>query len=281
MPDEKISINGIETYILYENLTSQRESTDKTDVNRVPFVVQHGHTANHNYVKPIFDYFADHGWPVVSFDWRGHGWSEKGLSGNYTMDDCVEDLSAVYNEFLNNRFGYKKFELLGHSMGGFIALKYALKYPETLHKLVLLSTGPVLAYNFIIKIGLKFMINRYRHNYDHWFNKKKDGHEKLGLEFFPHWEDTSLMPDRDATIEFLEDMKDYDVRPQLHEIQVPTFVCVGSEDRFVRGSKTLAEKIPGAKLRIMEGYVHNIPIHARDVLPQVLMNFLESRTSSK
>ena len=166
----------------------------------------------------------------MDVDLRGHGWSQKGLSGQYTLENCVEDLYGIYTEVLNKEFGYKKFYLSGHSMGGFISMLYALKYPETLEKLVLLSTSPRLADCLARKIGLRVVTNGFKKNYDKWFNKKRIGHEKIGIEKFPQWEDRTLMPDPNAVIEFLERMVNYNVENRLSEIKTPAFVCMAKKD---------------------------------------------------
>ncbi|MBD3351015.1 MAG: alpha/beta fold hydrolase [Candidatus Lokiarchaeota archaeon] len=277
MPQEHMTFNEIDTYIKYDNLEEIEWESIKEIPSKVPFVIQHGHTANHNFVKPIYDFFNEKGWPVVSFDWRGHGWSQKKLVKPYTLNDCVEDLYAVYNDFLLGKYGYEKFNLLGHSMGGFISLKYALKYQNTLNKLIPLSTSASIVGNFFTRMIMSIYIWYIEHNYNKMMQKKKEGHKELGLDNFPHWTDTSLMPDPKATIEFLKDFRYYNIKSELHKINIPTLVCIGSEDSFVSHAKVIAKKIPNAELRIMDGYVHNIPIDAKDKLSENLYRFLNQK----
>ncbi|MHA1340818.1 MAG: alpha/beta fold hydrolase [Promethearchaeota archaeon] len=276
MPEEKGIFNGIKIYIKYDNIENVNWDDIKDNPEKIPFIIQHGHTANHFFLKPIYDYFKKKGFPVVSFDWRGHGWSQKGLSGKYKLDYCVEDLFGVYNDFLKKRFGYKKFHFLGHSMGGFIALKYALKYPETLSKLILLSTATCPVNNFILKILLSIYILYWKMFYKRVFQKKKESHIKLGIENFPHWKDQTLMPDKKASIEFLKDMKNYCVVKNLKSIKIPTLVCIGSLDsgKFINQSKMMAKSIPNAEFLLMEGYEHNIAIHAKEKVAEKLYEFL-------
>ena len=61
---------------------------------------------------------------VTVYDLRGHGYSTMPSSG-YTSEDMADDL-----HHLINHLGIKKAHLIGHSLGGVIALHYAALYPE-------------------------------------------------------------------------------------------------------------------------------------------------------
>jgi len=276
MPSEYREVNGVKLYLEYNNLVKSTWKDIEHHSIKIPFIIQHGHAANHYFVKPIFDYFSALGWPVLMFDWRGHGLSQKNLSGQYKFDLLVEDLHAVIHDFLDKEFGYKKVFLLGHSMGGFIAMKYTLKYPEDILKLLPVATTGCIATNRILKFGIRYMIRGYKKNYDAWFITRKKKQAKLGLEYFPQWTHPELMPDHQAVIELLEEMIDYDIRPFLSRINCPVKVWVGTKDDLQRGAKTIVRLIPNAQIEIMKGMEHNIPIHARETLPQKIESFLRS-----
>lgn len=73
---------------------------------------------------------------VVSFDLRGHGKSEN--NGVYPMIQFVADARAVVQQF-----GLDKPIVIGHSLGGHIASRYAAAYSDDVDKLVLLDgMGP-------------------------------------------------------------------------------------------------------------------------------------------
>jgi len=274
MPSEYREFNRVKTYIEYNNLVKCNWDAISADKQKTPLIIQHGHAANHYFVKPIFDYFSQLGWPVLMFDWRGHGLSQKNLNGQYKLDLMVEDLHAVIHEFLEDQFGYKKVFLLGHSMGGFLAMKYTLKYPVDILKLLPVATTACVAANWLIKFGMRYMIRGYKKNYDAWFNTRKKKQALLGLEFFPQWTHPELMPDHAAVIELLEEMLSYDIRPYLKQIRCPTKVWVGTKDDLKNGAKFIARSIPNAQFEMMEGMEHNIPIHARNTLPPKIEQFL-------
>lgn len=270
-----MQFDGIKTYIEYANLEKVEWEEIKNQPEKIPFIIVHGHTASHFFLAPIYSYFKDLGWPIITYDLRGHGWSEKNDSIPYRLDNAVEDLRAIFTEFLKKKFGYQKFNLLGHSMGGLITLKYYFKYPDSINKLILLSTAAKIIRNFYMRIEAFLLFEMYKRNYEVWFNKKKKYHVKLGPEFFPQWSDPTLLPDKRATIEFMEDIIDFNFENRLGEISVPTLVCVGSEDELLKQAKKTALKIPGSILDVMQGYEHNIGISGREVVPQRIKKFLE------
>lgn len=74
---------------------------------------------------------------VYCLDVRGRGESEWGPPEQYTIDTYVEDLEAV-----REALGLQRFSLVGTSMGGFIAMQYAPKFPERVERAVLNDVGP-------------------------------------------------------------------------------------------------------------------------------------------
>jgi pimeloyl-ACP methyl ester carboxylesterase len=68
-------------------------------------------------------------------DLRNHGRSPKSPDLNY--DDMVED---IY-EFLTD-FGLRTVSLIGHSMGGMVAMKFALEYSHRIDKLIIVDIAP-------------------------------------------------------------------------------------------------------------------------------------------
>ena len=71
----------------------------------------------------------------ISYDLRGHGDSPLPDS-DFGLDDLVDDLAA-----LQERLGIKKAHVIGHSLGGMIGPAYALRFPERVLTLGLLSTA--------------------------------------------------------------------------------------------------------------------------------------------
>ena len=75
---------------------------------------------------------------VIAFDLRGHGQSDWVSDGDYGVMDHVFDLSSLIETLALERF-----TLIGHSLGGNIALRYAGLFPDKIEKLVAIEgLGP-------------------------------------------------------------------------------------------------------------------------------------------
>lgn len=75
---------------------------------------------------------------VIAPDLRGHGDSQWSIGGSYSMIDYTLDLAQLLNAI-----GGSSVILIGHSLGGSVALQYAGTYPERVRKLVAIEgLGP-------------------------------------------------------------------------------------------------------------------------------------------
>jgi len=70
-------------------------------------------------------------WHVLAPDLRGHGDSQWSLSANYTISAYIYDLAQLIHQQ-----ELAPVTIVGHSLGGMIALRYAGIYPEFVRKLV-------------------------------------------------------------------------------------------------------------------------------------------------
>lgn len=73
---------------------------------------------------------------VITHDYRGTGRSSK-PAAQYSCEDFVDDAAAILEQVKAGPA-----ILLGHSMGGRVAMLMALKYPEKIMKLIIASVGP-------------------------------------------------------------------------------------------------------------------------------------------
>jgi lipase len=99
-----------------------------------PVVCLHGITAQHRAFNAVARYLeTSHG--LVGVDLRGRGDSDKPESG-YSLEAHAADVVRVLDHL-----GLRNAVLAGHSMGGFVALKTALMFPERVRAIVLLDGG--------------------------------------------------------------------------------------------------------------------------------------------
>ncbi|NNE72651.1 MAG: alpha/beta hydrolase [Acidimicrobiales bacterium] len=103
-----------------------------------PLVLVHGITgARHDWRKVVGP--LSEARSVITIDQRGHGeTSHPADPSTYHFDQLVDDLAGFIEEVVGGSF-----DLLGHSMGGMVAMRYAMKKPDRLRSLVLMNTAPV------------------------------------------------------------------------------------------------------------------------------------------
>jgi pimeloyl-ACP methyl ester carboxylesterase len=100
-----------------------------------PFIIIHGFLGMSDNWKTLSTQFAQLGFQMHLLDMRNHGKSFH--SGEFNYEVMVEDVKAYIN--------FHKLEniiLLGHSMGGKIAMLFATLYPELVEKLMVADIGP-------------------------------------------------------------------------------------------------------------------------------------------
>jgi proline iminopeptidase len=102
-----------------------------------PLMVLHGGPgATHGYFLPYLLHLARQH-RLVFMDERVSGRSERPANfKGYTLDNLACDADAV-----RRALGLKTIDVMGHSFGGILAQAYAVKYPSTVRRLILASTG--------------------------------------------------------------------------------------------------------------------------------------------
>jgi pimeloyl-ACP methyl ester carboxylesterase len=103
------------------------------------FVLLHGLTGHRDDFRNVLPALGDDNdvrW--IAPDLRGHGdFTRTGREESFTLPGLVQDLVA-----LTDALAIERFDLLGHSFGGMVALRFALAHPERVASLVLMSTAP-------------------------------------------------------------------------------------------------------------------------------------------
>lgn len=97
-------------------------------------VMLHGYLASSQYYKKIARRLS-RSHTVVRVDLLGHGRSPKPRHSRYDYDDHIDALHATLTELGLSR----PIVLVGHSMGGLIALRYAKKFPHDVSRLVMFN----------------------------------------------------------------------------------------------------------------------------------------------
>jgi len=214
----------------------------------------------------------------ISFDHRGQARSEVTASG-YDMDSLAADAAALIREL-----GAAPCHFAGLSMGGFVGMRLAIRYPELLRSLILMDTsadpepeqniGPYRRLAFIgrwfgfrpvikplmnIMFGQTFLADPAREGLrDHW-KKHLMSLDKVGTSRAAHG-----VIDRDGV---------YD---QLGRIETPTLILVGDEDVATVPAKAerMQQAIRGSQLVIIPGAGHSSSIEQPALVTQAIEDFL-------
>jgi pimeloyl-ACP methyl ester carboxylesterase len=97
---------------------------------RPPLLLLHGATLWWRYFLPVLTQLSLR-WHTMAPDLRGHGHSGRVADG-YRIEDFAEDCLALMRSFLS-----EPAVLLGHSLGGLVAIQLAAQHPELVRALVL------------------------------------------------------------------------------------------------------------------------------------------------
>lgn len=215
---------------------------------------------------------------VILLDNRGAGQTDK-PNLPYTIELMAEDIAALISAL-----DLKKFHILGHSMGGFMAMHLAAKYPELLNKLVLTGTAaapPRAAVSYFN--GLIELIDSHTPHDDiikaalPWLYTKRYLQEPNRAEFLMNLEKNNPHPQPTYALKRqIEACLAHDAHPALPKITAPTLVICGAEDTLLppETSKELADSIPGSKLKIIPGAAHMLQIEEPVVFLQEITTFL-------
>jgi pimeloyl-ACP methyl ester carboxylesterase len=219
---------------------------------------------------------------VVTFDQRGSGESDHpvpaaGESDPYTIDTFAEDLCGVLDDL-----GIRRARILGLSMGGATALRFATRWPERVEGLVLASTMASRLPEEIIERakGVERMLARrglpeaFRFYFNGPLFKGVPRNSRYEAQVAawaacatPHGFGGSyrVTIDRPSMIE------------ELDRIQAPTLILVGERDTlYLEDAERMALRIPGARKVIMKGVGHAMSVEAPEVFAEEVTRFLAS-----
>ena len=227
-----------------------------------PLVLVHGFTGGKLDFENQLPWFADKR-RVIALDQRGHGESTNvGREDAYGISIQAEDLQS----FLDS-LGIARCHLLGHSMGGLVAMRFALDHPEYLASLVLMDTSAsrvslgskadrVAFAEQVRANGFEAMVERQRASVT--LPGVQPGIDFLGEE--EHWRRIRWKldrMDREAFVGLMNGMGQNDVQGELSRIECRTTVLVGEHDGpFVEPSAMMARAIGRSRLVTIPGAAH-------------------------
>jgi len=251
-------------------------------------VLIHGYGADLRLWDAQVEPLREAGFRVIRFDVRGHGRSMIAPDG-YTFENYAADLRDLLDRLNIERPATESLEvgavhLAGLSMGGGIALQFALDYPDRVLSLTLVDPAlPGFTYGDETTAHIQGFMDAVRSK------GPRDAIDRVWLEH-PFFDGVRRAPAqfaavRDILLDFqAPDMRDGarpaeyrpDIAGRLGEISAPTLVIAGENDvaDFRLIADVLAENIRGARLTIIPDCWHLPPVEKPEEFNRILVSFL-------
>jgi len=255
-------------------------------------VLIHGIAESSTTWRAVMPALAEH-YTVIAPDLLGHGRSAK-PRGDYSLGayaSGIRDLLAVLRR--------DRVSLVGHSLGGGVAMQFAYQFPERAQRLVLVASGglgkevsPFL--KAVTLPGAEFVLPLLLHR------RIREAAEWPGavasrVGWRPNdtlaevWRSYTSLTDRHGQMAFIHTVRSViDIagqRVSAHDRlylaeAVPTLIVWGDHDRVipVTHAYRAAEAIRGARLEILEGAGHFLPWRDADRFLPILEDFLTTTT---
>ncbi len=194
----------------------------------------------------------------IAPDLRGFGGSES-TPGGYRIEDSADDMAALIEAL-----GVKKFVIIGHAMGGKIALEWASRRPQGLQKVILLAPSPPTP---------EPMNDAERHRLEWGFGFCESARETLGkftahqlsARVFERALDDSLRSSRSAWKAWLHHGSREDITHQMSQVEVPVTVVTGDSDHGLSADllkREVVERLKMAHLITLSDCGHLLPLEA-------------------
>ena len=261
----------------------------------------HGKNFNGAYWETTVDALTNEGYRVIAPDQVGFGKSSKPKSYQFSFQQL-----ALNTKELLNHLSIDKVSVIGHSMGGMLATRFTLMYPEVVDKMVLENP-----------IGLEDwkLVAPYTSIDQHYENELRASYESTREYQLTYYYDNKWKPEYDEWVYLLTgwiEHPDYPTvawnnaqtadmiftQPVLYEfqnIEVPTLLIIGTRDRTAIGKNNVKDKavrekmglyqylgketqnrIPGSKLVEIDDIGHLPHIESFDRFIKPLNEFLKN-----
>ncbi len=250
-----------------------------------PLILAHGYTASKEMWDGQIGPFSER-YRVVVYDARGHGESEAPPADDpgYSLTTLVEDQRA-----LMDHLGIERAYVGGLSMGGVIAMRFALAHPKMVRALMLFDTAAGIAGEgsavvqalransaaieaFVRSQGVATLVRGlYAQRAATTPGFSPDG---LPSGVLQHIEGLQRM-NVDGFLgcgRVLGDQED--VLERLPEITTPALILVGDQDFLLGPSEQMKERLPDARFVLIKGSTHGTALWRPEEFASAVLDFL-------
>jgi pimeloyl-ACP methyl ester carboxylesterase len=249
-----------------------------------PIVLIHCFTCAINYWKGMIPRLAS-GHRVIAVDLLGHGGSEKPTSG-YSVPDQADIVAEALG-----KLGVRDAEVVGHSLGGAVAVALAQQSPALVDRVFIVDTPPTHEegdLGLVAKLGFAPVIG------EAFWRIKPDFAVRKGLE-------VAFAPGYDVPDEFVADVdrmnfsayddsasgfddytKEEPLDRRMLETGKPLMVIMGAEEQIIdEPAKRLAEyrrTVPGTRTKLIAGAGHSPNVEKPAETAALVLGFAKARS---
>ncbi|MCZ6608801.1 MAG: alpha/beta hydrolase [Alphaproteobacteria bacterium] len=224
---------------------------------------------------------------VITFDPRGCG-RTSAPDGVYTMEQLACDVAALLDHL-----GVRSAHVLGHSMGGRVALALALAYPGRVRSLILAASGsgpairsgeecvPGLPFRLVdelVALGFEEFIRHEICETATFFTDEYRKTDAEAVRAFYHmaWQQHARWP---AYLRLIMARHTWEGTHRLGDISMPTLIMIGGADdigsNHTAQSQALLDRIPGAKKVVLKGQTHGFFWQAPDETNALILDWVK------
>jgi len=238
----------------------------------IPLVLVHGFLGSSEMWRPQIKFFKDN-FRVIAPALPGFG-----SSSSFNSCDSIECMAESIINLLKKK-KIKKFNLLGHSMGGMIVQEIAKIMGENIMKLICYGTGPrgniPGRFETIDQSREKLKINGLKDTAQRiaktWFVEEDKS------KYFYLCEEAGKQTSIEAADNGLVAMKNWSGIENLKNIKNETLIVWGDQDKAYNFNQveTLNDNIPNCNLEIIKGCSHNAHLEKPDEFNAIVSEFLK------
>jgi esterase len=269
--ERTVRVNGVTLHYL-----------DWGPANAPPVVLLHGITGH----ARVWDYLAERlvpGRRVLALDQRGHGDSDPAPDDDYRVATMADDVAAFAGSLQLDRFA-----LLGHSMGGRIAIQYAAAHAGRLERLIIVDIGPDLELAGLQRVRDMMSQSPERIESEEWaveYIRRANPLQDVDLLRQRVHHGLKRLPDGGLTWKYAKGLRDMmragrrdvvDLWEPLARIPCPTLVVRGAESDILSPevAKKMTERLPDGRLVEIPGAGHTVPADRPDDFVRHVRAFL-------
>ena len=269
MPVKYFSVEGVATHVYHTGPTTLPEQVPDLTTG-LPLLCLHHSGGNGGNFQGLFSALEGRHSPLA-FDFPGHH-----RTGSLDSLGSVEAMAA-FTGALIDKLGLGSLVVLGHSMGGSVALELALSRPGVVRALVLSNTAA--RYPESAELLERYRLvteGKARRHFDPGAFSKATAKEIVGAGFAD-----SFKTDPRAVYPNLLALRAWEAESRLGDIAAPTLVVVGEDDdaHFLDQSERLERGISGATRVVVERAGHMLPLERADALGGAVADFLDGVAS--